>query len=275
MFNRVGIYSDRKNGKDLNLDVIVSLFRILDIKVDINEPFAICRQNITDFFYSIISNEIDHGYVGVSATRENIPSEIDYGILASCDELYQTDIVHFYFDDTIEDVLNCIDSTDYDKALEENYIIHKKAINPFYIIDGDNNKSDKGWCRDLYTLLKENNFNNDMDTMRNITSLAFDLKEFLDEVEDGVYKLNDFMLKYFNSIFSISANSTMVVEYFYDIDFADFANSNYILLRDSNNSTYVVVYTTNGEYLEVDIESEINKLGIGDKIRLDYYNKYN
>ena len=66
----------------------------------------------------------------------------------------------------------------------------------------------------------------------------------------------------------------MVVKYDYDINMADFKNSNYTLLRDNKNITYIVVYNVEGEYLEKDIESELNRLGVADRIMLDFYNKY-
>lgn len=270
-FNRVGIHS---KDNTVAKDVIISLYRLLDIQMDQNEPFAICRQNITDFFYNLLSNTEDHGWVGVSCSKETCPTNIPYFMMAACDELYESIAVHWYTDDTIEDILNCIDTTEFDKILESNYISHMKASNPLYIKDADMRMSDHGWCRNLHQLLVDNNFISDWDTLRMVTLLGFDLSEFLKEEDEGVYSLTEPALLYFNHIFQLNAVKTMVVKYDYDINMADFKNSNYTLLRDNKNITYIVVYNVEGEYLEKDIESELNRLGVADRIMLDFYNKY-
>lgn len=269
-FNRVGIHT----GNVINKDVIVSLYRLLDIELDMNEPFAICRQNINDFFYNLISNKEDHGWVGVSCTKDNCPTNIPYYMMAACDELYESTAVHWYIDDTLDDVLQCIDTTEFDRILENNYVEHMKSSNITYTKEFDKRECDHGWCRKLSTLLIDNNFISDWDASRNVTALDFNLSEFLIKEDEDVYSLDKASLLYFNHIFQINAVKTMVVEYGYDINMGDFKNSNYTLLRDKTGKTYIVVYNVQGEYLEVDIENELNKLGVGDKIRLDFFNKY-
>jgi hypothetical protein len=53
-----------------------------------------------------------------------------------------------------------------------------------------------------------------------------------------------------------------------------FNNDNYILIRDKTNKVYLAVYLADGEFLEKELEEEIDKLDITDTLRLAYYNKY-
>lgn len=274
MFTRVLMGNDPMTAVD---DIIVSLYRLLDVKLDMNEPYAICRQNITDFFYNLIATEEDHGQVGVSVSRDNCPTNIPYQTLAVCDSVINSVMVNFYIDDVIDDLLECIGKLELekiDRLLTNNYIVHMKHENPMYISNLDDRLSDKGWCKTLGVLLTENNFLTDMDTMRNITALDFNLENYLNKEEDGVYSFNNIMLLFFNQTFKINAVKTMVIEYDYDINLGEFNNSHYVLLRDKENKLYVVVYTVNGEYLEKDLEEEYNKLGVSDRLRLAYFNKY-
>jgi len=286
-FSNVKIY-DPAGGPDMS-DVIVCLYNMLDIKMDQNiPPYAVCRQNITDVFYNLIADREDHGVVGLSISRDNCPTNFDYRIMASCDEITDYDMVNMYIDDTVEDILECIDIEKYDKILYDNYSIHMKAKYPMWNkkIDemkvsakGDGNLSDSGWCRNLYTLLNDNNFSTDMDTLRNITALGFDLSEDIisekvDEEYTKTYLTTDCM-KYLSYVFKVNMKSTLVIKYGLDIDLADFNNSNYVLVRDINNDLYIVVYTTEGEYLEKELEDQANKMDFSTKYRLAFYNKYN
>lgn len=276
MFTRVTVGGEAIDVNSTD-DIIVSLYRLIDVKMDINEPFAICRQNVTDFFYTLIATEEDHGQVGISCSRDNCPPNIPYNILACCDSVVNSTMVNFYLDDTLDDILECINSKEMkaiDDLLENNYILHMTHENPMYMVSMDSNVSDKGWCRNLQQLLTENNFITDMDTLRNITSLDFDLSKYLIPEVEGVSKFNEIMLLFFNEVFKINATTTMVVEYDYDINLGQFNNSHYTLLRDNTNKVYIVVYTSQGEYLEKDLEAEYNRLGVSDRLRLAYFNKY-
>ena len=274
MFTRVTV-----NGQDgiPADDIIASVYRLIDVKMDINEPYAICRQNVTDFFYSLISTDEDHEQVGVSCSRDTCPGNIPYHVLACCDSVLNSTMVNFYLNDTLEDILQCINPKELsaiNSLLEENYITHMRSNNPMYMSRFDENMSDKGWCRNLHQLLFENNFITDLDTMRNITSLDFDLSKYLKEEDTDVYSFNEIMLLFFNDTFKINATTTMVIKYDFDINLGDFNNSHYTLLRDNTNTVYVVVYTSQGEYLEKDLEAEYNRLGVSDRLRLAYFNKY-
>lgn len=276
-FAKVGMQDDKIKTL-MNYDVVVSLYRLLDVKLNINEPYAICRQSVNDFFYNLINPNPDKEYVGVSCSRENCPNNIPYYMMAACDEVYNFTIVHFYLTDTINDILEMIDTTLYDKVLEKLYQIHMKSTNPLYIPDGDKRLSHYGWCRSLKTLLQENNFQTDMDAMRNISAVDFNIEDCV-EVKDE----NGLEVKYANiELHNFIANTyrinikekCIVMKYDVDIDLAEFNNTNYVLIRDNQNNTYIISYILDGEYREKDLIDEENKLSATDKLRMEFYNKY-
>lgn len=265
-----------KDGSE-NEDVIVSLYNHLDAALGNSMPSAVCRQSINDFFMDMMTTSEHNDWVGVSVTPENCPAAIDYQLVSACDKIVRTDMVNFYLDDTIETILNAFNANYYDKVLERLYVAHMKATNPLYLdstAKKDKKESDHGWCRTLKALLTTNNFIADIDSMRMVTSLKFDLKEFMLTEDEGVYSLNNIMLDFFNYVYKINAVKTMVIKYDYDINMAEFNNSNYIFLRDSNDITWLCVYVCEGEYIEKDLEAEFNKLGVAETLRLAYYDKY-
>lgn len=273
---KVGMQDDKIKTL-MNYDVIFSLYRLVDIKLNINEPYAICRQSVNDFFYGIISGDTKE-LAGVCCSRENCPVEIPYYMMAACDEVFNFTMVHFYLTDTINDVLEMIDTTLYDKVLEKLYQIHMKTIDPNYVSAKDNRKSHDGWCRDLKTLLIENNVQTDMDTMRNVSAVDFDISDYTDiKDEDGleVSYANAELRAFIAKMFRLNIqDKCIIMKYDVDIDLAEFNNTNYVLLRDTTNTTYIISYILDGEHRESDLIEEENKLSAIDKLRIQFYNKY-
>ena len=258
-------------------DVIVSLYRMLDIKIGVNEPYAICRQSVNDFFYDLINNK-NEGIAGVSCTRENCPEGIPYESLAYCDNLESFKIVNFYLTDTLDDILSCINTKKYDNTLEKLYTTHMNSVNPAYDKSKDNNTSHQGWCRNLKTLLTENNFINDIDTMRNVTAVDFviadnlDIKKSSDELD--VPYINENLTVFFSNVFRLGIKDAIAIEYDFDIDLAEFNNTKYFLVRDKANKTYIIQYTLNAEYRQDELYTKATTLSGIDKLRLAFYEKY-
>ena len=272
-FAKVGLYDENKR---LNFDVIVSLYRLLDVKMNINEPYAICRQSINDFFYDYINNNPEVPLAGVSCSRDDCPVNLPYYILAACDEVIDFTMVHFYLDDTVDDLLEFINTSKYDKVLNGLFIDHMRAINPIYNVSGEKRKSHEGWCRDLKTLLLENNFQNDMDTMRNVSSVDFAIDEYLDtkvEKDIEVSYLKPELLKFISNTFKINIKpNAIAIKFDVDVDLGEFNNLNYVLIRDNKHNTYIISYVVDGEFRESDlVEEELSGL---EKMHMRFYNKY-
>lgn len=280
-FLKIGMKDE--NGQ-YDQDVMVSLYRLFDVKVmNMNEPYTICRQGVADFFYTMISGDEDKDLAGVCCSREYCPPNVNYFELAMCDKVYDLIAVNFYLDDTIDDLLECIDTSIFDKVLEKEYTIHMTSLNPLYNKDNDKRLSHNGWCRTLRTLLVENNFQNDMDTMRNISAVDFKISDHLIEKqatsqdeEITVNYLDMDLLNFISNTFKINIkDNALAVKFDVDIDLNDFNNNNYVLLRDIDKNTYIISYVIDGEYREVELEEENNKLSPTDLLRLQFYNKYN
>ena len=280
IFSKIGM---KDIGISYDTDVLITLYRLFDIKMRIFEPYAICRQGVADFFYSMISNNPDIDLAGISCSREDCPANVRYDELAACDKVFEQITVNFYLDDTIDDLLECINTQVFDDVLERTYEQHMLSLNPLYNKEGDKNISKHGWCRNLKTLLIDNNFQNDMDTMRNITAVDFKISDHLKNKivqsngeELSIDYLDDDLLKFIANTFRINIkDNAIAIKFDVDVDLSDFNNNNYLLLRDTDNITYIISYVVDGEYREQELVEENSKLSATDLLRIQFYNKYN
>lgn len=275
-FNITNIKVEDKVSKD----VVVTASKILNIKVGDLIPFAVCRQSITDIFYNLLCKDESEMIAGLSINQNNCPTNFDFRVMLACDEIEYSQHVNFYRTDTIDDILGLIKTDKFDNVLSNLYSEHIKASkNPNALIK----KKDKGWCRDLETLLKENNFQTDINEMLGITEVDFDINKYLLEKpllvngkEEGTFTTcTDELKLWLSSIFKVNISECTFIEFGHDINLADFNNSKYVLLRDKLNKLYLVVYTCSGEYLEYDLANEAGKKDFSSEFRLNFYNKYN
>lgn len=256
-------------------DVIVGLYKLIDLEIGINEPYALCRQSINDFFYNILSNVENHPFVGISVSRDNCPPNIGMENVALCDDVVKYEMVNIYIDDTLDNMLKCINAHTYDKVLLDLFNAHCDSIVNGEIIRYANKNNHNGWCKTLHELLSINNFMTDFDMMCNVTSIDFDLKDYLIPIDKNneAYKLNDEVLLFFNRTFRVNAVNTTVIQYDNDIDLADFNHTNYALLR-YNDIVYIVSYLVDGEYNEKELEEKSNQMDVSTKLRLKFFDKY-
>lgn len=271
-FNKVFIDN---NGKRL-YDVVITASKILNLKVGDTMPYAICRQSCTDIFYNLICKDESDMIVGLSVNQDTCPTNFDFRELLACDGIEKSQYVNYYRMDTLEDVMPMIKVGDLNKVMEANYLTHVKAT-------GDSKlafkNEDKGWCKDINTLMRENSFQSDIDQMLGITAVNFKLSDYIVSFTDSNDKeLETFtpeLVNWLKGIFRININKISVVEYGYDIDLADFNNARYFLLRDNTKKVYLCVYTIDNDELEFDLVNKSKELDISDKFILDFYNKYN
>jgi hypothetical protein len=115
----------------------------------------------------------------------------------------------------------------------------------------------------------------DFNYMNNIIGVDFELDRYLEDKDEGIKQLATPARLFLSEVLKVRIKETRVIEFNYSVDLAKFNNSNYTLIRDKNNTMYLVVYLEEGQYLEEELQEEINKLDITDQLRLAYYNKYN
>jgi hypothetical protein len=258
-------------------DVIVTVTKELEVKLGHMQPYAICRQSITDIFYNILCNSENEQIAGLSVNRDNCPTNFDMGIMMQCFEVLKTVTVHFYRKDTLDDILDFINTREFDKILEDLYMKHAKSCgDPKALVS----KEHQGWCKSLKILLKENNFQSDINEMLGITDLAFKLDDYIiekplpDESKGDYYTVTDDLKLWLSGTFRIWMNDITILEYDHDINLADLNNARYFMLRDSSKKLYICVYTIKGEYLESDLQDLYEKKSFIDEWRLDFIDKY-
>lgn len=256
-------------------DVLISVYSLLDMKLNGRRaiPYMMCRQGIVDVFNFLnCQNPEDNDLVGLCVTKDNCPAQIDYQDITACSDIDYSVSMSFYRDDDIETILQCIPQDRFNAVLNNLYISHCKSSSPLAIY----NKTDKGWCRDLKTLMEINNFMVDFNTLCGTTGVDFNLKDYLLPVDNqpDYMQLNSDALLFFDLTFKVNAVETRVVKYDYSINMGDFNNSNYTLLRDNQNNVYIVVYLVRGEYLEDELQKKADELSLSEKLRVAFYNKY-
>ena len=260
-------------------DVIVTATKFINLEYKINVmPYAVCRQNVTDIFYNLLAEDEEHTMVGLSVNQDTCPANFDFGIMFAADEVVYNEFINFYRTDLIEDLLDDIVKTNkYDEALHGLYEIHAKTAHRPEILM---KKQDNGWCSDLRTLLKENNFQADVNQMLGITDVAFDIAPYIVEKHDNSSDMDypvasDDLRYWLSSIFKINIKEIGIIEFDNDINLADFNDSRYLLIRDKSNTLYLMVYTLAGEYHEADLEAKAKEYDFVTKFKIEFYNKYN
>jgi hypothetical protein len=186
--------------------------------------------------------------------------------------------INFYRTDTLKDIIGMIPLFRFNTVLRSLYEEYCKANNdPYYTMKHEKD----GWCDNLELLLKENNFQTDLDQMLGITELDFDISEYINykpipgnESEEYGY-LTDDLRYWLSSIYDVNIKEANIIEYDHDINLADYNNTSYILFRDNTNKVYLVVYTVDGEFLKSDLEAKEKEYDFSSKFRLKFYNKYN
>lgn len=260
----------------LTKDVVVTITKALNIKIGDPIPFAVCRQSITDVFYNLLISDENQMMTGLAVNQNDCPSNFDFRYMLACDGIDFSECINIYRTDTLNDIYYLINKKKYDAILEDLYMKHVDASkNPTALFK----KSDRGWCKDLETLLKENNFQADIDEMFGITEVEFTVADYLKEAElpnrEKYTTVVTSLKEWLSVTYKLAINDLTVLVYDHDIDLADFNQARYFLIRDSLDVLYLFVYTLSGEYYEKDLEEEANKKDFSTKFRLKFYNKYN
>jgi hypothetical protein len=258
-------------------DVIITTSKVLEVRAGIARPYAICRQSVTDIFYNLLCENESDMIAGLSVNRDDCPTNFDMGIMMICESVNKMESVYFYREDTLDDILEFIDVKKYDIALANMYNTHCRVC-------GDPKasfkKEHKGWCKNLRLLLKENNFQSDINNMLGITDVSFNIEDFIVEKElpdkdnGNYYSLPDDLILWLSVNFRIDIGDITVLEYDHDINLADLNNTNYFFLRGANKKLFICVYTVKGKFLESDLEEEYNKKDLSSKWRIEFVNKY-
>ena len=256
------IYFNIVKMKDNLEDVIVTLYRSLDVDQKIGDPYCVCRQNITDLFANtIMTSDMDNLICGVSVTKDTIPENVKMNDTLVCDGLITSVGVAIYIDDTLVDIMKFIKSKEYDTVLYNLFVDALKSRSKIHNIsykDNINKRFFKGYCKNLRDLLLINNFMYDFDRGFDIIPLNIVIRP--EEINSSLCLDHELLL---SSVLAKNITSSLVVKYSKYIDM-DKVEHNYVLIRDGKDIVYLIAYFYNGTYQvpiqDIETEDNINKI---------------
>lgn len=264
--------------KKINKDVMVTATKYLNVELGLsNLPFAVCRQSITDIFHNLAISDENDMLVGVSVSENTCPANFDFRIMLACSEVVYYQMINFYRNDTLEDIYPMVNLKKFDEVLENLFLEYAKTKNDPKIMLM---KEHGGWCRTLKLLLKQNNFQFDINEMLGITEVNFTIADFLEErplpgKEGQTYQvacqdLHDWLCQ----MYQMNIDEVAFIEFDHDINLADFNDSRYFIFRDDKNKLYLAVYTLGKEKFEADLEAKYNEMDFSTKFKLSYFQKH-
>lgn len=226
------------------VDTMCLLYRMKDINDNINEPYAVCRQNIIDPFEMILNNDPYTTVVGVSISRDTAPEGFDFKSVRIAAGVRDQKINFIYKDDSFEDIMSFVNEELYDKAL---------MIIKDHMDDSDNIKY-KGFKDSYRSLLVENDFMYDFRRAFDIIRLNLTIDTSINRwTEDGIYKISENEIRTIESLTKHVVISPVLIKYDKTIDLDEIQRS-YILFEDLNKELYIVSYDK-GEYINREYDS--------------------
>lgn len=211
-------------------DVVITLFRNKDLQEKNPEPYAVCRQNITDIFHLVESkNEKNIKYLGCSVSQDTNPIGANFQDAYRCNGIIESHAVSVYLDDDLDTILSYAPMSKFDAILKE---IYSKAKDMFL-----------GLEQSVKDLLVHNDFMYDFTRAFNVVRV----NTIIDQVPDknDVYILTDEQKYAIEESIKTSIDILIVMKYDYSIKLDNIKYS-YLLISDKENNTYVVIFNRNG-----------------------------
>ena len=256
---------------EINYDVMVTAYRMLNFQMKDTVPYCICRQLATDILGKQYAPD-KKPFAGISINQDSCPKGVDFTEFLTCNEVIYVKMVNFYRNDTIEEILKYVDNEPYNDILKSIFNIHiasEKDPKLSFV------SYHKGFCKTLEKLLQDNNFQADLDSMLSVAGVNFNLMDYtvekkLPDSEETYDSINDELRDWLSNLFKVHIGNTTVIKYDHDIDLKDFNKSRYFFLRDKSKDVYMVVFTLDDEQHIEDFK-ELDQ----SKFELALYDKYN
>lgn len=207
-------------------DVAVNVIDYGKINGNSTLPYAICRQNVRDFFKSLI--DIYSNDVGCSISQDSCPEGCDFKQMLAASSLIKKDIICTYLDDNLSDILSLLNHLSYNECLRSIYKLAAEHAKVF------NYKMPDGYCKTIKELLISNNFIDDFDRCFNIKS--FDKMKFI--IKDNTLENNQ--LKEISEVLGFRPIGHFITPYNKTIDLSKISY-NYLLIKDLNK-LYLMIY---------------------------------
>lgn len=227
-----------------NKDVVMMIYRRQELEDNDSIPYVICRQNALDFFTDqaekirLKTDDIPI-YLGVSATKDNIPEDIPMDALMVCNDIEYSENFSIYRDDEIDDILGLIKERNiFERFFEDLY----KRLNGTEI---------RGVNKSLRDLIDATGFERDLLYSFNIIPVNFEIK--IDENHSLEYEQMLMFQNYLNKVIF----NTYVTKYAYHINL-NLIKRDYILVKDNSKNIYIIAYDTDGTPINSNMERAAN-----------------
>lgn len=227
------------------IDTACFLYKTEDINNNIEEPYAICRQNVLDPFESLLNNDSSKVHVGVSISRDTAPSGFDFKTMCAVPGIRDQKINFVYKDDTFEDIMSFVNEKLYDKAL---------GIIKSYMDESDEMKF-IGFKNTYRELLLENDFMYDFRRAFGIVRLNITIDTSIDSwTNDGIYKISENEVSVVESLTNHKVIAPILIKYDKTVDMSEFKR-NYLFFEDLNKELYIISYDK-GDHIDSDFDSK-------------------
>lgn len=248
-------------------DVMVTLNRMSDYEENMSgTPYCVCRQCLVDLFAKQLTpGNID--YVGMSVSTDTCPGDVDYNNFLVCDKMIYSEVISYYIGDKLEDVVRRINAKIFNDTLYNLHDSHCKYLagnSKFKYLTLRDKPVVDGYCKDIYTLLKINNFEYDIFAGFGIIPMDLSAKEIYLEDANEQWCLTPYCRDILSKLILMNIDKSIVVPYEKDIDL-EAIKRRYMLISDNKENVYVVAFTTNGriysDILNVESKENVEKLG--------------
>ena len=218
-------------------DVYFCVYRSDSIMSDKKTPALILRQDV----YSYIKNPLSIDgkiYVGDCLTEDTMPGGEKLTSMAEFNSVDDNLSVCLYLDDKIEDIIMLIPSK-----------FSSKMNNILTELTKRNNAQIVGYCSNIKQLMEENKF---IDMYRSIFNIhqvdwpviidnrSYDKQANIILNDKQKHKIEDMIRRYIEVKY--------VIPYDYDIDLKSVVAFKHILISDSNQDIFMIVYDIIGDY---------------------------
>lgn len=211
-------------------DIIIMNYLIDDLIKKNGLPFSVCRQNVYDLFTNNLPKKnIGDVFVGMSVNRDNIPDGTPFEIMLACEDIKRTVNIDVYIDDTLDEMLELIDTKPFDQVLQSN----KQYVLPCA----------KGYCSSLKELMEQSNFMYDFYKGHNIWQVPFNVV-----IAEDTKQVMPRQRSYIETQTGIPMLRNMAMPYSKKFDPEEFKDIKYIIVGDKSQRLYVIAYDE-GNYM--------------------------
>ena len=221
-----------------NKDVICTLHRSIDMDNRIEIPYVAARVCIVNMFGGMLENDINKIPIGMCMSNMTCPANVNFSIMLEYRKLISNSIISVYIDDTIDTVLEYVNTVNYDNIISRT----RKRFDPYKIKNiGDSLREfliNNGWMQEW----------NNAYNIINLESDCLNIKN--NEVKGNMVKLQSKIERSINYTIDILG----IIKYDETVNLDKLTDKeHYIGVRNNNeeNTVYFVKYVKHNKLLVI------------------------